>query len=198
MNTPYLLIDADTGIDDSIAILYALRQKNVRVVGITTVCGNTTAQQAAENTLRLIALSGVSRAGAGGRRGRPASPGRAGAGPAVQIHGENGIGNVQLPPTPQKPVEESRLRLHSPHGPRLSGGADLGDAGADDQFGPGPGPGAGAPAAPPSAECGLYGRHLSRSRQRLSCGGGQHRRRPGGSGPGILCRLRPDHRWGWT
>ena len=106
MNTPYLLIDADTGIDDSIAILYALRQKNVRVVGITTVCGNTTAQQAAENTLRLIALSGVSEP-------VPVAVGAAQpllggwSGPAVQIHGENGIGNVQLPPTPQKPVEES-------------------------------------------------------------------------------------------
>lgn len=106
MNTPYLLIDADTGIDDSIAILYALRQKNVRVVGITTVCGNTTAQQAAENTLRLIALSGVSEP-------VPVAVGAAQpllggwSGPAVLIHGENGIGNVQLPPTPQKPVEES-------------------------------------------------------------------------------------------
>ncbi len=57
MNTPYLLIDADTGIDDSIAILFALQRPDVRVVGITTGFGNTTAQQAAENTLRLIQLA---------------------------------------------------------------------------------------------------------------------------------------------
>ena len=49
-----ILIDADTGIDDSIAILFALKQPVVRVVGVTTGCGNTSAAQAAENTLRLI------------------------------------------------------------------------------------------------------------------------------------------------
>ena len=49
-----ILIDADTGIDDSIAILFALRRPDVRVMGITTGFGNTTAVQAAENSLRLI------------------------------------------------------------------------------------------------------------------------------------------------
>jgi purine nucleosidase len=51
------LIDADTGIDDSVAIYYALKQKDVRVVGITTSFGNTTAPQGAENTLRLIKMA---------------------------------------------------------------------------------------------------------------------------------------------
>ena len=54
----YILIDADTGIDDSIAILFALKRKDVRVVGITTGFGNTNARQAADNSLRLIQLSG--------------------------------------------------------------------------------------------------------------------------------------------
>ena len=48
------LIDADTGIDDSVAIYYALKQPNVQVVGITTSFGNSTAPQAAENSLRLM------------------------------------------------------------------------------------------------------------------------------------------------
>ena len=99
------LIDADTGIDDSIAILYALRQKDVQVMGITTGCGNTYAHQAAENTLRLIQMSGVSYE----------VPVAVGAekplvgeweGPVPHIHGDNGIGNAQLPETPQKPLEE--------------------------------------------------------------------------------------------
>lgn len=49
-----ILIDADTGIDDSIAILFALKRPDVRVMGVTTGFGNTTARQAAENSLRLI------------------------------------------------------------------------------------------------------------------------------------------------
>ena len=51
------LIDADTGIDDSLAIYYALSCPEVRVVGITSSFGNTTAPQAAENSLRLIKLA---------------------------------------------------------------------------------------------------------------------------------------------
>ena len=43
-----ILIDADTGIDDSIAILFALKRPDVRVMGVTTGFGNTTARQAAE------------------------------------------------------------------------------------------------------------------------------------------------------
>lgn len=43
-----MLIDCDTGIDDSIAILFALKRPDVRVLGITTGCGNIDAYQAAE------------------------------------------------------------------------------------------------------------------------------------------------------
>ena len=53
-----ILIDADTGIDDSLAILYALRSPNFHVEGITTCFGNNNAEQSADNSLRLIRLSG--------------------------------------------------------------------------------------------------------------------------------------------
>ena len=52
-----ILIDADTGIDDSIAILYALTSPNLRVEGITTCFGNSSAAQSTDNCLRLIRLS---------------------------------------------------------------------------------------------------------------------------------------------
>ena len=96
-----ILIDADTGIDDSIAILFALKRPDVRVMGVTTGFGNTTARQAAENSLRLIRLAGV-----------PYEvPVAVGAteplagnwkGPDPHIHGPNGIGGVELPPSPQR------------------------------------------------------------------------------------------------
>ena len=99
-----MLIDADTGIDDSIALLYALKNPQIRVVGVTTGCGNTSARQAAENTLRIIALAsagyevpvviGAQTPLCGEWRG-----------PAAEVHGENGIGNVQLPPSPQQPLD---------------------------------------------------------------------------------------------
>ena len=47
-----IIIDADTGVDDSLAILYALRSPNFRVEGITTCFGNNNAEQSADNSLR--------------------------------------------------------------------------------------------------------------------------------------------------
>ena len=100
-----ILIDADTGIDDSIAILYALKQPDVQVVGITTSFGNTTAPQAAENTLRLSKMSGV-------QYEVPVAIGENKPlfgdwhGPEYHIHGRNGVGNVDLPETDQKVLDE--------------------------------------------------------------------------------------------
>ena len=102
----YILIDADTGIDDSIAILFALKRKDVRVVGITTGFGNTNARQAADNSLRLIQLSGVDYE-------VPVAVGATGPlvgeweGPVPHIHGHNGIGDAQIPASSQQPLEEA-------------------------------------------------------------------------------------------
>lgn len=56
-STTRIIIDCDTGIDDALAILYALRAPGVVVEGITTVFGNIDVQQAADNTLRLLELA---------------------------------------------------------------------------------------------------------------------------------------------
>ena len=100
-----ILIDADTGIDDSVAILYALKNPEIRVMGICTGYGNTTTEQAAENSLRLIHL---------------AQPGynvpvvmgacnplkRSWDGPVYHIHGDNGIGNAEIPESKQEILKE--------------------------------------------------------------------------------------------
>lgn len=100
----HLLIDADTGIDDSIAILYALSSPRLRVEGITTCFGNSGARQSAENCLRLIRLSNCGYdvpvvVGADCRLDGTKKE------PSTAIHGENGIGDVILPPSGQKPLE---------------------------------------------------------------------------------------------
>lgn len=100
-----ILIDADTGIDDSIAILFALKRPDVRVLGITAGFGNTTAAQAAENSLRLIRLARPPYE-------VPVAVGAAGPlegnwrGPDVNIHGANGLGGVELPAAAQRPLKE--------------------------------------------------------------------------------------------
>ncbi len=101
----HIIIDCDTGIDDSIAILYALKSKNLHVEGITTVFGNASTLQATENTLRLIKLAdcGYEVPVAMGadctlKGDMESSP--------THIHGDNGIGNVELPKSDQKVLNE--------------------------------------------------------------------------------------------
>jgi purine nucleosidase len=88
-----LYLDCDTGIDDSLAVAYLLARDDVELAGIGTVNGNTSAVQAAANTLGLLELAG--------RTGIPVAVGegdfRRG---AAEVHGDNGVGGVVLPPGP--------------------------------------------------------------------------------------------------
>lgn len=99
-----MFIDCDPGVDDSLAILFALNRPDVEVVGITTSTGNVTAAQGAENALRILKLAGMEgkipvcvgseKPLAGEVDGFPEF-----------IHGKNGLGNVELPPTNQKAID---------------------------------------------------------------------------------------------
>lgn len=52
-----LIIDTDAGCDDAAAILLALSWKDVEIVAITTVHGNTNAKQVGRNVLRILKLA---------------------------------------------------------------------------------------------------------------------------------------------
>ena len=54
-----MFIDCDPGVDDSLAILFALNRPDVEVVGISTSTGNVTAAQGAENAMRILKLAGM-------------------------------------------------------------------------------------------------------------------------------------------
>lgn len=100
-----IMIDADTGVDDSLAILYALRSPNLHVEGITTCFGNNNAEQSAENSIRLIRLSGCGYEVPVAVGANASIDGVFASAPAY-IHGDNGIGNVELPASSQKPIDE--------------------------------------------------------------------------------------------
>ena len=53
-----LLLDVDTGIDDSLAILYACASPEIELVGLTCVGGNVPARQVADNSRSLLELVG--------------------------------------------------------------------------------------------------------------------------------------------
>jgi purine nucleosidase len=56
--TMKLIIDCDTGIDDSLALLYAVASPNVDLVAVTCTAGNVEAKQVAINTRALLELVG--------------------------------------------------------------------------------------------------------------------------------------------
>ena len=88
-------LDCDTGVDDALALAHLLSRPTVELVAASTVSGNTTASQAATNTLDLFALAG--------RGDIPVAVGAPGPilgefrGGAPHVHGHNGIGEVELP-----------------------------------------------------------------------------------------------------
>lgn len=55
-----VIIDVDTGIDDSLALLYACSSNEAEVVAVTCVSGNIAARQVARNTLGVLELCGRS------------------------------------------------------------------------------------------------------------------------------------------
>lgn len=88
-----VIIDTDPGIDDAIAILYALRHPAQDIVALTTVAGNIGLSVTTRNAGRICALAAVPtavHAGAAAPLGKEASP-------ELGIHGNDGLGGVDFP-----------------------------------------------------------------------------------------------------
>jgi purine nucleosidase len=104
-----MILDVDTGIDDAMAILYALRRPGIRLEALTTTFGNTDVDTATKNTLRILELAG--------RDDIPVArgPGRSLLKPFVKgadhVHGANGLGDVALPEPRGCVVAESAVDL---------------------------------------------------------------------------------------
>jgi len=86
-----VIIDADPGVDDAMAILFALRSPAVEVLGITTVFGNVTIENATKNALTLVDLVGESIPVARGAEHPLVKPRRE---PPTFVHGADGLGNA--------------------------------------------------------------------------------------------------------
>ncbi|MCM3636890.1 nucleoside hydrolase [Sporosarcina luteola] len=54
-----VILDVDTGVDDALAILYAVNSKQLDILGITAVSGNVPLEQVNINTNRIVKLLGV-------------------------------------------------------------------------------------------------------------------------------------------
>jgi len=99
-----VILDVDTGVDDAVAVILALRSPELEVLGITTVTGNVDVGTATRNTLHVLEL--LDRADVPvcpGARG-PVTPGTWSVG--ERFHGAGGLGGVQVPEPSIRPREE--------------------------------------------------------------------------------------------
>src|SRR5690625_1895300 len=87
-----LILDCDTGVDDTMAIIYAALHPDIELMGVGSVWGNVDVPTATRNSLHTVAMLG-----------RPDIPVAAGAaGPikqyeptfAYHVHGDDGQGNA--------------------------------------------------------------------------------------------------------
>ena len=100
-HTP-LILDVDTGIDDSLALLYAAASPDVELVAATCVSGNIDARQVGINTRAILELAG--RTDVEVALGREVPLIRA-LETTPETHGPQGLGHAELPP-PSRPLSE--------------------------------------------------------------------------------------------
>jgi inosine-uridine nucleoside N-ribohydrolase len=89
-----ILIDTDPGIDDAMAIFYALSSPELEVLGLTTVFGNATTPICTQNALRLLEIAGRSDIPVAQGAEKPLVMPFEGA--ADFVHGADGQGNTHL------------------------------------------------------------------------------------------------------
>ena len=97
-----LILDVDTGIDDSLAILYVAASSEAELVAVTCVGGNVDAHQVERNTRSILELAGRLDVEVALGRDRPlvrpieTTP---------ETHGPQGLGHAELPP-PSRPLSD--------------------------------------------------------------------------------------------
>ncbi len=89
-----IIIDTDPGIDDFAAILFAVDSKKFDILGITTVTGNCSLENATRNCLKALELSEENDIKVYKGASEPLSPETKGVS-GTNVHGENGFSNVE-------------------------------------------------------------------------------------------------------
>jgi purine nucleosidase len=97
-----LILDVDTGIDDSLALLYAAASPDAELVAVTCVSGNIDARQVGINSRAVLELAGRTDVEVAiGREVPLVRPLET----TPETHGPQGLGHAELPP-PSRPLSD--------------------------------------------------------------------------------------------
>lgn len=114
-----VVFDMDTGVDDSLALIYALNRPAYEIQGIGCVYGNVESWLAAENTMKILDLVNAPDIPVVIGANEPLTGKWAGR--VSIIHGENGLGNVELPKSERKPFDKGIEEFYLETAERLQG-----------------------------------------------------------------------------
>ncbi|MFE9920529.1 nucleoside hydrolase [Streptomyces sp. NPDC005774] len=103
-----VIIDCDTGVDDALALLFAVRHPGIDLRAVTCVAGNTDVDGVVRNTLTVLETAGA-----------PAVPVARGAErplieaprSAAHVHGHDGMGDLGLPAPRRIPADVDAVTL---------------------------------------------------------------------------------------
>jgi len=101
-----ILLDVDTGVDDALAILFAVRHPALNLLGISCVAGNTDVDQVVRNTLKVLDAAGAGDVPVARGAARPLlEPHR----DAAHVHGQDGMADLGLPASARKRAPEHAI-----------------------------------------------------------------------------------------
>ncbi|RFA13516.1 nucleoside hydrolase [Subtercola boreus] len=108
METTKVLLDVDTGVDDAMAILFAVAHPAIDLLGVSCVAGNAALPQVVENTLKVLDAAGAGDIPVAAGATRPLlAPAR----DASHVHGSDGLGGIELPPTTRRAVAQGSVAM---------------------------------------------------------------------------------------
>ena len=101
-----LWLDCDPGLDDTMAIILAAKHEKIKLIGLSTSAGNTSLENTTKNGLDILynigakdvaVVKGSSELIFGKMQ------------LAEHMHGSNGLGGVDLPPSTEKPIDSDNF-----------------------------------------------------------------------------------------
>ncbi|MFE7856865.1 nucleoside hydrolase [Streptomyces sp. NPDC057403] len=102
-----VIIDCDTGVDDALALLFAVRHPGLDLRAVTCVAGNTDVDGVVRNTLTVLEQAGAPDIPVARGAERPLiEPAR-----SAPVHGVDGMGDLGLPVPGRRPVDVDAVTL---------------------------------------------------------------------------------------
>jgi uridine nucleosidase len=100
-----IIIDTDPGVDDAMAIFFALNSPEIDLLGLTTTFGNGHTDLTTINALRLLEIAG--RSDIPVAQGAPQPVASTFDEPGAVVHGDDAQGNLNLPLPTTKAIQQS-------------------------------------------------------------------------------------------